>query len=230
MKKLLLTFVAAVVALSASAQFRATPYGLVSTEDMRKDYVVIELPGKTQEEIFQSVVSFLKENYCQRGYTTIRARGTECLKFVVDCPVRNQYNMVKAPFLENGFAATGKPYLMVTQGKPRADFRDAQKQVFAPAYYYYEKYNAFLHQYSVVFNFKDGKLKMYVPRIHHFTISKKGNIRKGYFLNPIIGRKQSLYKPDGTPQKQNIELIRGIENYFNYMANNAGTYSVDKDW
>lgn len=67
MKKLLFTAAAFFVAMSASAQFLLTPSGMVSSEDPQKNYAVISIPGKTQQEIFEAVKLYANSAFGYNG-------------------------------------------------------------------------------------------------------------------------------------------------------------------
>ena len=57
----LILFVAC--AIPSKAQFSLTPMGFVNPETPGKDYIVQEFPGKTQQEIYDAVVSYLYSIY-----------------------------------------------------------------------------------------------------------------------------------------------------------------------
>lgn len=60
MKKIILVLlVLFTVSFTANAQFTLTKNGLVSTENPELKYIVLEFPGKTQQELFQNVNVYL---------------------------------------------------------------------------------------------------------------------------------------------------------------------------
>ena len=64
MKKLLLiTALFMITAVTANAQFKLTPNGLVSIENPDKNYIVLEFKGKTQKELYNAVNVYLHSLY-----------------------------------------------------------------------------------------------------------------------------------------------------------------------
>jgi len=63
MKKILF-FLLAVLCFSASAQeLKLTPNGFINAEDSSKDYVVIDFPERTKEDLFKSTKLYLNTLY-----------------------------------------------------------------------------------------------------------------------------------------------------------------------
>lgn len=63
MKKLLVLFVILMSFKGFSQKFELTPKGFVDSEDHTKNYLVLEFPNKTKEELFKETMIYLTKNY-----------------------------------------------------------------------------------------------------------------------------------------------------------------------
>lgn len=63
MKKILLLMVATILSVSAMAQFKLTPTGLVNADNAEQDFIIIDCPDKTQTQLYSSVLMYLNSLY-----------------------------------------------------------------------------------------------------------------------------------------------------------------------
>lgn len=124
MKNILLFFAAILAAGSASAQFVMTPGGLRTSGNSAKNYVVADIPGKSQQEIFEAVEQYVYLNFCYDGC----AIDTLCYKTIsvtVNYPRGNDKTMVlKGPnfdYRTNADMLSYKIVYHIKDGKLRMD-------------------------------------------------------------------------------------------------------------
>lgn len=63
MKKLLLLFIILTSLNGFSQKFELTPQGFVDSADHTKNYLVLEFPNKTKEELFKETMIYLNKSY-----------------------------------------------------------------------------------------------------------------------------------------------------------------------
>ena len=63
MKKLLLIFGIVTAGFASAQKFDLTPNNFVNTDDKSKDFAVVEIPGKSQAELFKLPKIYLTSNY-----------------------------------------------------------------------------------------------------------------------------------------------------------------------
>lgn len=75
MKKVILTFAFALLPVSLFAQFALTPTGFVNKNNPEQDYYVLEFPGRTKAELFNSTMAWLSSKYSSRNDQFTVAEG-----------------------------------------------------------------------------------------------------------------------------------------------------------
>ena len=71
-----------IVSLSYAQNVVVTPNGLASATDNTKEYVVIEVPGKTASELYKNMNNYIQKNYNDPDYATKGKVENEHLHFV----------------------------------------------------------------------------------------------------------------------------------------------------
>lgn len=130
MKRLVTTLAAVFVIMSASAQFILTPDGIISSSDPSKDYVVVNLPDKSQQEIFEAIESYVYANFNYKG-CTIETLPYQTISVYVDYSRRNENTIVlKGPDFNQRLNADLLSYIItykVKDGKLRMDIPRIKK-------------------------------------------------------------------------------------------------------
>src|ERR1035437_5851012 len=63
MKKILFFLFLPIVAFSQNQKFILTPIGLRDSSDSIKDFLVIDIPGKTAKQLYDASINFINETY-----------------------------------------------------------------------------------------------------------------------------------------------------------------------
>lgn len=63
MKKILLMMVLMTLSVSAMAQLKLTPDGLINAENTEQDFIVLDFPDKTQAQLYSAVLVYLNSMY-----------------------------------------------------------------------------------------------------------------------------------------------------------------------
>lgn len=173
MKKQLLTLLAVLISASTFAQstatFKLTPNGFVNANDTSKHFIVFDLPGKSQAELYSASLTYMTSNYVSP-------------KDVIS-KVENEVLTV------NGY-------------EPGA-IKNTSLQT------------PFDMNYTVVFKFKDGKIKVEDP-----TFRLTVGARTLYLVYPgfsINGQDVGIYGKNGKIKSE--RAIGDLEKFFNkYIA------------
>lgn len=118
MKKTLIFIISLLFAVEAYGQFKMTPLGM-KTEGKKKDYYVLEYPGKTQKEIFESAVFFMMSEYPSR-HNMMNVVEFESVGF----------NVMARNAVIDGKSVTAPQLDM--QYNVRMDFKDGKLRIWPP--------------------------------------------------------------------------------------------------
>lgn len=136
MKKLLLILSLVSVASFANAQFLLTPTGFVDKANPDKDYVVLNVDGKTKAELYKNTLVYLNSIYSNPKEAISTVDGESITVSAID---------------ESALAAVYNKYTF------SFEFKDGKIKVNRPAYALYFTPNGVMKEYDVYNN--KGKLR-----------------------------------------------------------------------
>lgn len=187
MKKICLLVALTVCSIyNISAQFTLTKDGFVNSDRPSENYVVFEVPGKSQAELFTAVKNHLTLFY---AYPEIYLRTVD----PEGISVNYTHELISHNGGENG--VTSKIF-------------DSKSLIVFKTY--------LVVNYSVTFQFKDGKIMVNGPLLSNMYHSSSS-----LFVYNTHFNYGSIFANNGTLKSKHKNFKEYLENYFNNYVNNV---------
>jgi hypothetical protein len=171
------------ICIAQTDVFELTPSGLRSTKDTSKNYIVIDLPGKSKAEIFKQTQIFMNRSF-----------------------------------------VSPKDVMSIVEGESVTITGYAEKEVHRT------NNHVFNTDYTMTFEFKDGKMKISSPAIKlTTTFYQKPQTLYLVANNSITGDVMGIWNEK--LKLKSLTAKTDIENYFNSFISRLIKYFSEKnDW
>jgi hypothetical protein len=188
----LFVFCTSYVTQAQDTLFRLTPEGLISTENKEATFIVVERPGKSQQDLFDMVKRFTTQFFVSPK-DVLSESGNEMIS-------------INGISKKDVIVKKGLAYIPITMN------------------------------YTIVFHFKDGKVRVDIPSINSMTgesYTVGGNLSGLYQLNISKGSVSLEPKREEIvifgKNKTKTEAKVAIEEFFNTFVTNALTENNAKE-